>query len=271
MSDKELAGRISVVTGGAMGIGKAIARTFAAAGAHVVVADLALEDGEATVGEIIGDGGSAEFVATDVASRTAWVSLGEHLRREHGGLDVLVSNAGLVNRQSIMGTVEADLRRTVDVNLVGPLLGLQQLAPVMRERGGGSMILISSTSGMMGHLDAGYSATKWGLRGLAKTAAIEFAGWGIRANSVHPGTIPTAAHANAPQGHAEAWRALVPLHRAGTPDEVAQAVLFLASDRSAYVTGTEIVVDGGLTNGGVSTARLHLLDRLSHEPDGARS
>lgn len=268
MAHKELAGKVAVVTGGAMGIGKAIVHTFAAEGAHVVVADRATEDGQALVGEIVGAGGSAAFVTTDVASRAAWESLGDHLRREHGGVDVLVSNAGLVNRQSIMGTVEADLRRTVDVNLVGPLLGLQAIAPLMRERGGGSIILISSTSGMMGHGDAGYSATKWGLRGLAKTAAIEFAGWGLRANSVHPGTVPTTAHANAPHGHAEAWRAIIPMHRAGTPDEVAQAVLFLASDRSAYVTGTEIVVDGGLINGGVSTARLHLLNSVGRRPAG---
>ena len=261
MVGQELQGRVAVVTGAGMGLGAAIAATLADHGAHVVVADVDVEHGRGVADRIVTDGGSADFVATDVGGRAGWQGLADHLRREHAGLDVLVSNAGLVNRQSIMGTVEADLRRTVDVNLVGPLLGLQVLAPLMRERGGGSIVLVSSTSGMMGHTDAGYSATKWGLRGLAKTAAIEFADWGVRANSVHPGTVPTPAHANAPRGHAAAWRAIVPLHRAGTPGEVAQAVLFLASDRSSYVTGTEIVVDGGLTSGGVASARRHLLDR----------
>ncbi len=172
---------------------------------------------------------------------------------------ILINNAGINDRRTIMEASAADWDRVLAINLKGTFLGMQAVVPGMRKSGGGAIVNVSSTSGLVGHTDAAYSASKWAIRGLTKTAAIEFADDGIRVNSLHPGSVPTGMHANTKPGHAAAWRKLIPLARAGRAEEVAAAALFLVSDAASYVTGTELVVDGGLSQGGLLTARKRLM------------
>lgn len=148
---------------------------------------------------------------------------------------------------------------TLRINLTGALYGIQAIAPHMRGRGG-AIVNVSSTSGLGGHPDAPYSAAKWGLRGLSRTAAVEFADWNIRVNSIHPGSVPTGLHSNAPLGHAAVWRKLIPMRRPGRVEEIAEAVLFLASDRASFMTGAELVADGGLMSCGLLAGHSRLLD-----------
>jgi 3alpha(or 20beta)-hydroxysteroid dehydrogenase len=251
----ELEGRCAVVTGGARGIGAAITQELAAMGAVVIVCDLLRQEGEHLTERLSETGFEAQFVEMDVASSEAWRSLRELITSRFGRLNILVNNAGLNNRQTIMSSTEQDWKRTLDINLFGPFIAIQSVAPLMRGVAGAAIVNISSTSGLFGQPDAAYSASKWALRGLTKTAAMEFADWGIRVNSVHPGSVPTPAHGNAPPRHSEAWNRMTPLKRPGLPGEVASAVAFLASDRASYITGTEVIVDGGLSQCGIATGR----------------
>jgi NAD(P)-dependent dehydrogenase (short-subunit alcohol dehydrogenase family) len=236
-----LAGKTALITGASRGQGAAEARRFAASGARVVLADVLDDEGERVADEI--DSG-ARYVHLDVSDREEWASLVDGLSELH----VLVNNAG-INRPTgpVMTTTPEDLDRIFAVNLKGPLFGIQACAPLIRDSGGGAIVNIGSIAGVTGHFAAKYSMSKWALRGLTKSAALELADWKIRVVAVHPGIVDTPIVAGADE-FVEAMRKSTPLRRVADPDELAAVVEFLASDDASFVTGIDIAVDGGLTD-----------------------
>ncbi|MGI6873390.1 SDR family NAD(P)-dependent oxidoreductase [Amycolatopsis sp. 3B14] len=242
-----MAGKVAVITGGARGQGAAEAALFAREGARVVVTDVDETGGRATAA---GFGG--EFARMDVSDEAAWEEVLDGVLARHGRLDVLVNNAARYWTRPLMEESVSGLGQIFAVNLHGPFLGIR--AAAKRMSGGGSIINVSSTAGTTGYPGHGaYGMTKWALRGLTKVAAAELAAQGIRVNCLIPGAIAgpmleqsVPAEVLADPAH---W-AGTPLARAGRPDEVAQAALFLACDDSSYLTGTELVVDGGATGTG---------------------
>jgi len=270
MDDALLDGRTAVITGGANGIGRATAELLAAEGASVVVGDVDADGGEAMVEAIRDAGGTAAFVRTDVTDQDDVATLVDAAVETHGGLDVLVNNAGSSAGDDSLHRLEADTwERMLDLNLTGHFRCARAALEPMVDSGGGAMIHISSVNALQGIGLAGYSAAKSGLRGLSRVIAAQYGRHGVRSNVVCPGTIESAALA---EKRAEEWsdelRARFfdqyPLGRFGRPEEVATAVLFLASDMASFVTGTELVVDGGFTAG---TDR-PLLDMLYDLDDG---
>jgi len=266
----QVQGKVALVTGGASGIGAACSATLAREGAKVVVTDIDEALGKQTVSRIQGDGGEAVFLQQDVTQEQRWAEIVAETERRYGKLNVLVSNAGIgVGSPSIVDMTLADWRRQTAINLDGVFLSVKYCIPAMRRTGeGGSIIMMSSIAGLRGSpILAGYCATKGGVRLFAKSIAMECAqaNDGIRVNSVHPGIIDTpiwgkinngggqVGH-NAPMRAEELGRAGAPLGRAGQAQDIANGVLFLASDASSYMTGAEIVIDGGITAGGVRRA-----------------
>jgi 3alpha(or 20beta)-hydroxysteroid dehydrogenase len=238
-----LLGRTAVVTGGACGIGRAVAKRFAREGARVVCVDIQVEALAETVAEL---GPMVSGRVMDAADEAAWSSLAAEL--DTRGVDILVNNAGAVRFfGALHETPLEEWRSIVDVNLTTVFLGMKTIIPMMIRRGeGGSVINMSSISGIAGHpIVAPYQAAKGAVRVLTKNAAIAYAQAGIRVNSVHPGIIDTPMVRAQPAAMTEAFVASTPLGRIGRADEVAGACLFLASDDSSFVTGTELVVDGG--------------------------
>jgi len=264
-----LQGMRAVVTGGASGIGAAVAELLAQEGAKVVVTDVDELKGPELVGRIKKAGGEAVFLHQDVTSEPRWSEVVAEVGKRHGRLDILVSNAGIgIAVPSITEMSLDDWRRQTAINLDGVLLSVKHSLPLMRKtstKTGGSIILMSSLAGLRGAAGlSGYCATKGGVRLFAKAIAMECAtfGDGIRVNSVHPGIIdtpiwgkiPTEAAGsgqNAPIDPEERAKLATPLGRAGSASEIATGVLFLASDASRYMTGTELVIDGGMYAGGV--------------------
>jgi 3alpha(or 20beta)-hydroxysteroid dehydrogenase len=243
---ERLAGKVAIITGAARGQGEAEARLFVAEGAKVVATDVLTAEVEAVAADL---GDDAVGLTHDVTEVDGWADVVATAVDRFGGVDVLVNNAGIHWIKPLVDEDPADLERLLRVNLVGPYIGIQAVVEPMKAGGGGSIVNISSFAGLAGAWGhSAYGATKWGLRGVTKTAAIELGGLGIRVNSVHPGPIDTAmlpVPADSPAF------ASYPLGRAGGADEVADTVLFLASDASAYVTGAEIAIDGGLAAGTV--------------------
>src|ERR671936_1279306 len=246
-----LDGKVALISGGARGQGAAEAKLFAREGAHVVFGDVLDEDGRQVEAEIRTAGGDATYVHLDVTREDDWraaVALAEHT---YGRLDVLVNNAGIVIRKSIEETTEDDLDRILAVNLKGVFLGTKHAIPAMRRAGGGSIINISSGAGIAPApgTSAAYAASKGGVRLFSKATAVQHAQDNIRCNSVHPGPIDTPM-VRRPQTDPARLAELtgrVPLGRLGTSEEIAYGVLYLASDESSYVTGSELVIDGGRT------------------------
>ena len=243
----QLDGKVAVVTGGSRGIGATVGRAFGREGAAVVVCDLLDERGEGIADEINRAGGSAMFVHLDVTAQTDWRAMTAQVDAWRGGIDVLVNNAGINVRTGIEKVGLDDWNRVVAVNLTGPLLGMQAVAPIMRRRGGGAIVNIASNAALRGIRSAAYCASKWGVRGLTKVAALEFAAAGIRVNTVCPGVVPTEL--NAGQPYVATTGAKTPMGRIATAEEIAAAVLFLASSSSSFITGMDMPVDGGLTVG----------------------
>jgi len=255
---------VVIITGGAQGMGQSHAQALAQAGWHVCVADV--KDTEATVAAIRDSGGSASGHVLDVTDSKSWEALADDIRNNLGPLVGLVNNAGVSYRQGIGDTDDANWDRVMAVNLTGAFYGIRTMAPLMRESGGGSIVNISSISGQLGYHGAAYGASKWGLRGLTKSAAAEYAPWGIRANSIHPGLIETAMVNSATAFVASSLKS-IPLARAGQPAEVSAAVVFLISDASSYMSGSELTVDGALVAAGTYWRINHEATELSQGGD----
>jgi NAD(P)-dependent dehydrogenase (short-subunit alcohol dehydrogenase family) len=256
-----VAGKVALVTGGASGIGRGCAEVLAAEGATVVLTDLQDTRGAETVAAIDAAGGRAEYLHHDVTDEAAWADVIAQLKARHGRLDILVNNAGIAISGSVVEMSLADWRRQTAVNLDGVFLGVKHSIPLMRASGdGGSIINMSSVAGLKGSaILGGYCATKGGVRLFTKAVAMECANAkdGIRVNSVHPGIIetpiwmsilnPDTPGANAPPDLDAMSTMAVPLGVKGLPLDIANGVLWLASDESRYVTGAELVIDGGLS------------------------
>jgi NAD(P)-dependent dehydrogenase (short-subunit alcohol dehydrogenase family) len=247
-----LDGKVSVVTGGASGIGRVTAMALAAEGAPVVIGDVD-EAGEAVAEEIASAGGTARFVRADVRS---WDDVGRLVGaavEAHGRLDVMVNNAAVAIPGSAGEMSEDDWSRVIDVNLSGVWRGMRLAIPEMRKTGGGSIVNVSSVQSLVGFVGwAGYAASKGGINALTRQAAVEYAPEGIRVNAIVPGTIMTEmnerimAESPDPDAQMAQWTSMHPVGRVGRPDEVASAIVYLASDESSFVTGTLLRVDGGM-------------------------
>ncbi len=236
-------GKVALISGGARNIGGASARMLVAEGAQVVIGDLLDEEGAALVAELCQEFGpsAARYVHLDVTSDDDWRAAVELTLAEFGKLDVLFNNAGIFNGGQLQRYKTEQWQQMLDVNLTGAFLGIRAAADAMIAAGGGSIINTSSIEGLRGTPWAhGYVASKWGLRGLTKSVALELAPHGIRVNSLHPGRISTPATDAMP-----ADMIPIPLGRPGQPDEVAAFVVFLASDESSFATGSEFTMDGG--------------------------
>jgi len=246
-----LAGKVALISGAARGMGAAEARLFAREGARVVLADILETEGKTVADEITATGGAAVFVRLDVTREAEWVQAVELAVGRFGALNVLVNNAGIGGVSRVEETSEELWDRVMAVNAKGVFLGTKAAIPAMRRAGGGSIINISSQLGLVGTEDSSpqYTASKGAVRLLTKTTALQYAKDRIRANSVHPGPIitPMTERRRADPAIYQRMVSRIPLGRYGEADDVAYAVLYLASDESSFVTGSELVVDGGWT------------------------
>ena len=239
-----LAGRVALVTGAASprGQGAAEARLLAREGAAVILADVADEEGERTTAAI---GPAATYRHLDVTNEEEWAEIATWILERHGRIDVLVNNAGIWLSKPLEDTTLADYRRVIDINQVGVFLGMRAVVRAMRAAGRGSIVNISSLAGLRGaQVPLAYAASKWAVRGMSRQAAAELAPHGIRVNAVFPGYVDTGM---IDAGHQEIAQRVPLGRRLATPDEVAEVVVFLASDESSYMSGAELVVDGAVT------------------------
>jgi len=249
-------GKSAVITGGALGIGRACALKFAEEGAAVAVTDVDVNKGSIVAEEIRGRGGDAVFVEHDVADEAGWERVMRTVIERYKKLDVLVNNAGVALSKDVEHTTLEEWRRLMSINLDGVFLGTKHAIQTMKTNGSGSIVNLSSIEGLVGDPNlAAYNASKGGVRLLTKSAALYCAkaGYNIRVNSVHPGYIWTPMVENflKSQGDVAQGRKLLdslhPIGHVGEPDDIAYGVLYLASDESKFVTGTELVIDGGYT------------------------
>lgn len=247
-----LDGKVVVLTGGARGQGAAEVTALAREGATVIAADVLDDEGRALEKTLVAQGLAVSYRHLDVTDPAAWAALG--LDR----VDALVNNAGVAARDRLPH-VDLDVwHRTFEINVTGPLLGMQALVPLMAP--GSAIVNVCSVAALSGHVAAAYTASKWALRGLTRTASLEFGMRGIRVNAVLPGLVETPLMASASPAFREAALADIPLGRTGTVDDIAPLIVFLVSDESAYLNGAEIVVDGGLT---AHTSHKRIADAIS--------
>jgi len=244
-----LAGKVALISGGARGQGEAEARLFVKEEAKVVLGDILVELGQKVASDITAQGGQVTFVKLDVTQEADWQQAVATAVRNYGKLDVLVNNAGIFRTEGVEATSLELWNQVIAVNQTGVWLGMKCAIPAMRKAGGGSIVNISSGAGIIGSgFAAAYHGTKGAVRILTKTAAVEYAKENIRINSVHPGVVDTEMIRGTlnQEGMQGAIRAH-PLGRMGTAEDISYAVLYLASDEASYVTGAELVIDGGYT------------------------
>ncbi len=243
-SMKRLDGKVAIVTGGAQGMGSSHVKLFVEEGAKVVFTDINEKLGCALETEL---GENVKFVKQDVTNESDWQNVVEETEKGFGAIDILVNNAGISMNKSLMEMTESDYRKIVDINQVSVFLGMKAVVPSMTKAGKGSIVNISSINGLVGGA-VGYTDTKFAVRGITKAAALQLGHLGIRVNSVHPGVIETPM---VTQGDAaeviKEFSKHIPVRRVAKPEEVSNLVLYLASDESSYSTGSEFVIDGGLT------------------------
>ncbi|MEM9257519.1 MAG: glucose 1-dehydrogenase [Pseudomonadota bacterium] len=251
---KDLSGRVALITGAARGIGRASSNVLAQHGATVVMTDVLGEEGAAAAEAICKVGGDAHFLLLDVTSENAWHDTLDAASGRCGPISILINNAGIGEIGTIEDTSFEQWKRVMAVNSDAVFLGTRAAVRHMKDHGGGSIINVSSIEGIVGNaVLTAYNASKGAVRLLTKSAALHCAqqGYGIRVNSIHPGFAETSLVADAlplaPEGFAEATLADIPMSRFANPEEIAKAIVFLASDESSYMTGSELVVDGGLT------------------------
>ncbi len=246
---QRLAGKCALVTGGARGIGAGIVRRFVAEGAKVMISDVLEEDGRALAAEL---GDAAAFTQHDVTSADEWRAAIAATEAQFGKLDTLVNNAGIIVFKRLDDLTEAEIRRVIDVNLIGTMLGAQLAIPAIERAGGGSITNMSSADGISGANSlTAYCASKFGVRGFTKALALELGPRGIRVNSIHPGGIltPMANPMKVPRDLYDRGYWIYPAQKSGDPDDIGAAAAYLASDDAKYCIGTELSVDGGLNAG----------------------
>jgi len=237
--------RVVVVTGGARGQGAAEVEALAREGATVLATDVLDEEGQVLAEKLTAEGLAVDYRHLDVRSPEEWAALAAEIDSVHGRVDALVNNAGVAARERLPDVSLDAWQRTFDINVTGPMLGIQALVPLMRP--GSSIVNICSVAAMAGHAAAAYTSSKWALRGLTRTASLELGERGIRVNAVMPGLVDTPLMASASPAFTEAALAEIPLGRVGVPADIAPTIVFLVSDDAAYYNGAEIVIDGGLT------------------------
>lgn len=239
--------KVVIVTGGARGMGRVESTLFAEGGAYVAICDLEPEEGEQSAAELRARGLEARFFQLDVTSLENWDRVVEDVLQWRGCIDVLVNNAGILFRKTLENYPEDEWRRVLDVNLTGTFFGVSRIGPKMCQQGSGVIVNIASNAALSGHSDPAYTASKWGVRGLTKSAALEFAAFGVRVNCVCPGLVVTDINRHSP--HLRPMIDMTPTGRAVEADEIASVVAFLASSASGGMTGEELVVDGGFSAG----------------------
>ena len=248
--DKLLSTKVVLLSGGSQGIGKAIAHLFASQGAQVFLGDVLIDSAQRTAQEIGKLGGTCTSLSLDVTDKIQWQDVVDRISNQAGSIDVLVNNAGTNIRKPLLDMSLSEWNQVLDVNVKGVFLGTKSVLPLMVRANKGSIINMSSVAGQLGHLGAAaYSTSKGAVRSLTKTTAIQYGQQGVRANSLHPGMVytPMTASTLADKAQLAQLEKTIPLGRVGLPEDVAQAALFLASDASSYMTGAEIVIDGGQT------------------------
>ena len=244
-----LVGKVALVTGGARGIGEGIVRRFVAEGARVMITDVLVAEGQALADEL---GAAAAFAKHDVVSRAEWDAVLAATEAKFGRLDILVNNAGVIVFKRLDDLTESDMRRIIDINLMGTMIGTQAAIPALERAGGGSIINMSSADGIAGANSlTAYCASKFAVRGFTKAAALELGPRKIRVNSIHPGGIvtPLSNPTNVPRDQYDKGFRIYAAQRAGDPHDIGAAAAYLASDDAAYCMGTELSVDGGLNAG----------------------
>ena len=245
-----LENKVALISGGARGMGAVEAKMFVQEGAKVVIGDVLDEDGKQTEAEINEAGGECVFVHLDVTDETAWQDAVAAAVDRFGKLDILVNNAGIARINNVEDTTSDEWDLVMDINAKGVFLGTKAAIPEIRKAGGGSIVNISSIAGLTGGRTSSYAASKGAVRLLTKSSAIQYAGEGIRCNSVHPGVIETPMTTPImlnTQESRDLNASRHPLGRVGQPEDIAYGVLFLASDESSFMTGSELVIDCGLT------------------------
>jgi NAD(P)-dependent dehydrogenase (short-subunit alcohol dehydrogenase family) len=246
-----LENKVALISGGARGQGTAEVRLFAREGARVVFGDILDQEGRKVEAEVRDLGGEVTYVHLDVTSESDWESAVDAAVSRYGKLDILVNNAGVVSWGTLEDTASQEWDRVMDVNAKGVFLGTRATIPAMKEGGGGSIVNISSISGIVGQdsIQPVYNASKGAVRLLTKSTAIQYARENIRVNSIHPGTVATDMNAErrADPELLQQTLSRIPLGRVAQPEDIAYAALYLASDESSFVTGSELVIDGGFT------------------------
>lgn len=246
----KLAGKTAIVTGGSQGMGAAFAFELHGNGANVVLTDVKTKQGEAIAADL---GVRAMFIEHDVTDEDGWSRVVSETKKAFGSIDILVNNAGIVGVVSETTSLDLQTYQTIcGVNQTAVFLGMRAVIPAMREVGGGSIINISSIAGMLaclGSPNLAYVASKFAIRGMTKHVALEVAAQNIRVNSIHPGYVKTPMNEDAIRDGGEAALKVIPMHRFGQPNEVAKLVVFLASDDSSFITGSEHIIDGGMIAG----------------------